>query len=212
MNSETILDALIENHPLLISCRDDIMISYTLLEECYSKGGKLLICGNGGSSSDADHIVGELMKSFEMPRPLKKSLAENLREVSPEKGEYIAGKLQAGLPAISLNAHTALFTAVSNDIDPDLVFAQQIIGYGNTGDVLMAISTSGNAKNVVNAAITAKAKGLKVIGMSGMTGGALKIYCDVTVCIPSTLTAEIQEYQLPVYHTLCRMLEVRFFK
>jgi len=212
MNSETILDALIENHPLLISCRDDIMISYTLLEECYSKGGKLLICGNGGSSSDADHIVGELMKSFEMPRPLKKSLAENLREISPEKGEYIAGKLQTGLPAISLNAHTALFTAISNDIDPDLVFAQQIIGYGNTGDVLMAISTSGNAKNVVNAAITAKAKGLKVIGMSGMTGGALKIYCDVTVCIPSTLTAEIQEYQLPVYHTLCRMLEVRFFK
>jgi D-sedoheptulose 7-phosphate isomerase len=208
---ETILDTLIENRPLLISCRDDILLSYKILEECYSKGGKLLICGNGGSSSDADHIVGELMKSFELPRPVDKTLAENLHKVSPEKGGYIAGKLQSGLPAISLNAHTALFTAISNDIDPDLVFAQQIAGFGNAGDVLMAISTSGNAKNVVNAAITAKAKGLKVIGMSGMTGGALKKYCDAVVCIPSILTAEIQEYQLPVYHTLCRMLEVKFF-
>jgi len=212
MNIESIPDALVANRPLLISCMDDIMMSYTLLEECYSKGGKLLICGNGGSSSDADHIVGELMKSFEMPRPVDKTLAKNLQKVSPEKGKYIAGKLQAALPAISLNAHTSLFTAISNDIDPDLVFAQQIIGYGKEGDVLMAISTSGNAGNVVNAAITAKAAGLKVIGMTGMTGGALKKHCDITVCIPSTLTAEIQEYQLPVYHVLCRMLELRFFK
>lgn len=211
MITEDIFFKLIEKRPLLSYCKKEMIDIFRLLVDVFLKNGKMLTCGNGGSSADADHIVGELMKSFEIPRPVDSELSEKLKMVSPEKGEYIASKLQQGLVAISLNAHTALITAISNDIDPDLIFAQQIAVYGNEGDVLLAFSTSGNARNVVDAAITAKAKGLKVIGFSGMTGGEMKKYCDITLCIPSSITAEIQEYHLSVYHCLCRMLELRFF-
>lgn len=205
------LNKLTEKRPLLASCRSDLFMAFTILSDVFQQGGKLLVCGNGGSSADADHIVGELMKSFEIPRPIDLDLSDKLKKSSPERGAYLAGKLQAGLPAVSLSAHTALYTAISNDIDPDLVFAQQIVVYGNPGDVLLALSTSGNARNVIDAVITAKAMEMKVIGLTGITGGKMKKYCDIAICIPSSITAEIQEYHLSVYHTLCRMLELRFF-
>lgn len=179
--------------------------------DCFNKGGKLLLCGNGGSCADADHIVGELMKSFEKKRPLPRDLKEGLQLASPEHGDYLAKKLQNGLPAISLCSHTSLISAISNDMDADLVYSQQLVGYGRENDVLFAISTSGNSPNVVYAAITAKAKGLKVIGLTGQHGGRLKQYCDTAICAPSSTTAEIQEYHLPIYHSICRIIEDRFF-
>ncbi len=156
-------------------------------------------------------MVGELMKSFEKKRPLPEDFIARLQQASPERGAYLAENLQNALPAISLCAHTSLFTAISNDMDADLVFSQQVAGYGKSGDVLFAISTSGNSRNVVDAAITAKAKGLKVIGLTGQHGGAMKQYCDTVICVPSTTTADIQEYHLPVYHAICRIIENRFF-
>jgi len=142
--------------------------------ECYRNGGKVLVCGNGGSASDADHIVGELMKSFEIHRPLETNLRKKLIELSTDRGQLLAEKLQQGLPAISLTAHNALMTAISNDISGDMIFAQQITGLGNKGDVLIGLSTSGNSQNVVDAFIVGKAKGLKTIGMTGENGGKLK--------------------------------------
>jgi D-sedoheptulose 7-phosphate isomerase len=211
MKSKEIINDLYHRYPALISCKPDIDKAILEVLNCYENKGKLLICGNGGSCSDADHIVGELMKSFEKKRPLEKVFEEGLKEVSAERGAYIAGKLQNALPAISLNAHSALYSAISNDIDGDLVFAQQIVGYGNPGDVLIAITTSGNSRNVVDAAITAKTKGLKVIGLTGKTGGKLKEFCDVCICVPSSSTPEVQEFHLPVYHTICKVVENEFF-
>lgn len=212
MKEEDILKEMIRRYPALESCKEDIQNAYLTVIDCYSNNGKLLLCGNGGSCSDADHIVGELMKSFEKKRPLNIELENKLISVSSERGTYIAGKLQNALPAISLNAHPALYSAIANDIDANLAFAQQILGYGIKGDVLIAISTSGESQNVIDAAITAKAMGLKVIGMTGQTGGKLKEYCDIIVRVPATYTAEVQEFHLPVYHTICRIVENRFFQ
>ncbi len=211
MNHKEIMNDLYSRYPALQSCKQDFEQAIQEVLNCYRNSGKLLICGNGGSCSDADHIVGELMKSFEKKRPLKKELDESLKKVSADRGTYIAGKLQNALPAISLNAHAALYSAISNDIDGDLVFAQQIVGYGNPGDVLIGITTSGNSRNVVDAAITAKARGMKVIGLTGKTGGKLKEFCDVCICVPSTSTPEVQEFHLPVYHTICKVVENEFF-
>jgi D-sedoheptulose 7-phosphate isomerase len=151
------------------------------------------------------------MKSFERKRPIDKNLEDRLKSVSGERGAYIADNLQNALPAISLNAHSALSSAISNDMDAHLVFAQQIAGYGQDHDVLIAISTSGNSQNIVDAAITARAKGMVVIGMTGQNGGSMKAYCDVCICVPSDSTPEIQEYHQPIYHVICRMVENRFF-
>jgi D-sedoheptulose 7-phosphate isomerase len=181
------------------------------IAECYRNGGKVLVCGNGGSASDAGHIVGELMKSFETHRPLAKNLQEKLEEFSPERGKLLAEKLQQGLPAISLTVHNALITAISNDIGGDMIFAQQVAGIGNKGDVLIGLSTSGNAQNVVDAFIVAKAKGLKTIGMTGETGGKLKEFCDVLINVPQIRTAFVQELHLPVYHALCMIVEKEMF-
>jgi D-sedoheptulose 7-phosphate isomerase len=134
-----------------------------------------------------------------------------LLSVTSERGAYLAEKLQAGLPAISLSSHTALITAVANDTDADLIYAQQVIGFGSSGDVLIGISTSGNARNVLDAAITARAKGMKVIGMTGETGGNLKSFCDILINVPEKRTLFVQELHLPVYHTLCLMVENHFF-
>ncbi|MDX2443218.1 MAG: SIS domain-containing protein [Bacteroidales bacterium] len=210
MGSE-IVDDLFERYPALKECKVDILEAIQEVSNCYLNKGKLLLCGNGGSCSDADHIVGELMKSFEKKRPLDSSLEKKLESVSEERGEYIGRKLQNALPAISLNAHSSLYSAIANDIDPNLVFAQQILGYGNSGDVLIALSTSGNSQNVIDAAITAKAKGLKVIGLTGQTGGKIKEFCDVIIRVPSTSTPEVQEFHLPVYHTICKYIEDKFF-
>lgn len=206
------LNQLFLRYSALESCRVDIEAACQAVIHSYKQDGKLLVCGNGGSAADADHIVGELMKSFEKKRPLDKKIQKTLTAEDPERGTYIAGKLQQGLPAISLNAQAALLSAVANDIDASLVYAQQVAGYGKTGDVLVAISTSGNSRNVLDAAITAKAMGLTVIGLTGQIGGKLKQYCDVTICVPATRTAEVQEYHLPVYHAICLVVEEEFFE
>ena len=179
--------------------------------KCYSTEGKLLVCGNGGSSSDSDHLVGELMKSYESKRPVNSTIAEKLTLASPERGRFLAQKLESGLPAISLASQTALTTAVSNDMDASLIFAQQVLGYGTARDILVAISTSGNSQNVVDACITAKAINMTVIGLTGKTGGKMNPFCDILINVPEKRTAYIQELHLPVIHTLCAIIENHFF-
>ena len=211
MKEEDILNEMTRRYPDLESCRKDIREACNAIIDCYLNNGMLLICGNGGSCSDADHIVGELMKSFEKKRPLDEKLEDGLKTVSGERGAFIADRLQNALPAISLNAHAALYSAISNDMDASLVFAQQIVGYGRKQDVLIAISTSGNSRNVIDAAITAKAKGLTVIGLTGQNGGGMNQYCDILISVPAKSTPEVQEFHLPVYHTICKIVENRFF-
>jgi D-sedoheptulose 7-phosphate isomerase len=174
------------------------------------RGGKLLICGNGGSASDSAHIAGELMKSFEQKRPLDEKLATRLSEKFGERGKYLAEKLQRGLPVISLAAHDSLITAVANDVDPVLIFAQQVIAYGDERDVLLAISTSGNSRNVIDAIIVAKALGLTVIGLTGESGGNMKSLCDFIIRVQETRTCYVQELHLPVYHAICMIIENYF--
>lgn len=205
------LEELVERYPVLDAVKDDVRKAYELLEACYEQGGKLLIAGNGGSCADAEHIVGELMKGFVKRREVSDSFAECLRNADEVRGAELAEKLQGGLPAIALTGHAGLSTAYLNDVDGDLIFAQQTYGYGRPGDVLIGISTSGNAKNVMYAMTVAKALGMKTIGLTGKDGGALKREADVSVVVPETETFKIQELHLPVYHALCLMLEERFF-
>lgn len=205
------LEELVERYPVLDAVKDDVQKAYELLEACYEQGGKLLIAGNGGSCADAEHIVGELMKGFVKRREVSDSFAECLRSADEVRGAELAKKLQGGLPAIALTGHAGLSTAYLNDVDGDLIFAQQTYGYGRPGDVLIGISTSGNAKNVMYAMTVAKALGMKTIGLTGKDGGALKREADVSVVVPETETFKIQELHLPVYHALCLMLEERFF-
>jgi len=211
MGKDTILDQLCERYPSLHQIRGFIEEAAASLITCFESGGKLLICGNGGSSADSLHIAGELMKSFEMKRPLSLIIKEKLAEVSPDRGTFIGHRLEAGLPAISLAANNPLITAISNDIDPDLIFAQQIIALGKPNDVLIAVSTSGNSWNVIDACITARAIGIKVAGITGKTGGRMKDHCDILVNVPEESTAMIQELHLPVLHALCRIVEDNFF-
>ncbi|HLP71940.1 MAG TPA: SIS domain-containing protein [Bacteroidales bacterium] len=210
MKAITVPADLIRRYPELSVVEVEIAKAAECLVRCFSNSGKLLICGNGGSSSDAGHIAGELMKGFEHRRPLGEALAGRLSAYG-ERGKYIASKLQQGFPVISLSAHTVLMTAVANDIDPDLVFAQQVGVYGNKGDVLLAISTSGNSKNIIDSIITASAKEMTVIGMTGETGGAMKAKCDILINVPGTRTSAVQELHLPVYHAICLMVENYFF-
>jgi len=211
MENKFILQELITRYPQLSSLEATIQEAANCLIACYEQGKKILTCGNGGSCSDSDHIVGELMKGFEDKRPVMESLKNQLMTISSDRGKYLSEKLQHALPAISLTAHSALITAVANDTDADLIFAQQVVGYGNSGDVLIGISSSGNSQNVIDALITAKAKGLHVIGLTGETGGKMKEYCDILINVPGKRTAYVQELHLPVYHTLCMMIETHFF-
>ena len=205
------LNHLIDRYPKLIVCRDDMMAAYELLETAYSNGRKLLVCGNGGSASDSEHIVGELMKEFKLKRKVYSDQAVALTEIDPDLGQVLADNLQGALPAISLTGHSSLQTAFMNDAVPELVFAQQVNGYGKPGDVFLGISTSGNSKNVLYAAVNAKAKGLKVIGLTGSRDNKLMKYADVCIRVPEMETYKIQELHLPVYHCLCLMLEDKFF-
>ena len=166
METNKIVKKLIERYSRLMPLEGRIEEAVKTIVATYNNGGKVLVCGNGGSSADSDHIVGELMKSFEMKRPVEKVVQEKLRKLFPERGEFLAESLQQGLPAISLSAHSALISAISNDIGSDVIFAQQVVGYGNPGDILLAFSTSGNAQNVIDALMVAKAKSLKTIGMT----------------------------------------------
>lgn len=205
------IDLLVERYPSLESVKNDIVAAYLLLEESYENGGELLVAGNGGSAADAEHIVGELMKGFKLPRKPEADFAKRLVEENQELGSVLAENLQGALPAIALDGHPALSTAYMNDCEPLLCFAQQVNGYGKSGDVFLGISTSGNSKNVLYAATTAHAKGMKVIGLTGAKDSRLKDMSDVCIKAPETETYMIQELHLPIYHCLCLMLEDKFF-
>jgi D-sedoheptulose 7-phosphate isomerase len=211
MNSKYILDELLNRYTHLRFLEESVLKVVEAIVKTFRSGGKVLVCGNGGSCSDADHIVSELMKSFEGHRPLEISLQKKLMELSPEHGKMLADKLQQGLPAVSLTVHSALITAIANDIGGELIFAQQVTGLGNQGDVLIGLSTSGNSQNVINAMIVAKAKGITTIGMTGETGGKMRDWCDILLNVPERRTAYVQELHLPVYHTICMMIETEIF-
>lgn len=205
------LNLLIERYPALATQSDAIEQAYFDIVECYQNGGKLLVAGNGGSAADAEHIVGELMKSFVLKRKLDQGFVDNLIDADAEMGKVLSENLQGALPAIALDGHFALSTAYMNDCEPLLCFAQQVNGYGKAGDVFVGISTSGNSRNVLYAATVAKAKGMKVIGLTGTKESKLSAIADVCIMAPSSETYMIQEYHLPIYHALCLMVESTFF-
>jgi D-sedoheptulose 7-phosphate isomerase len=198
------LQSLITRYPPLKSCAKDIAAADAVLEKTFRGGGKLLLCGNGGSAADADHIAGELLKGFGHARSLPVADRKGL-------GHELSGKLQGALPAIPLPQLTALMTAFANDCDPCYVYAQLTWGLGRAGDALLCITTSGNSANVLHAADAAKARGMKIIGLTGATGGKLLAKCDICIRAPETETFKIQEFHLPIYHCLCLMLEETFF-
>ncbi len=204
-NVEKIYNDLFERYQTLSCVKEEIEAVFEIIKETYIKKGKLLVCGNGGSASDSTHIVGELMKGFMLSRQLPES------EKARFQNKEIADGLQGALPAISLVGEAALMTAFCNDCNPDLVFAQQVYGLINENDTLLCLSTSGNSKNVVAAAETAVVKGGRVVSIVGEKGGKLFELSDATIKLPSQITPEIQEYTLPVYHTICAMLESEFF-
>ena len=205
------LDLLVERYPVLKPCREDILNAYYLLEDAYAHGNKLLVAGNGGSAADSEHIVGELMKGFVQQRKPDDSFRKRLQEEDEELGSVLADSLQGALPAIALDGHPALSTAYMNDCEPLLCFAQQVNGYGKNGDIFLGISTSGNSKNILYAAVTAHAKGMRVIGLTGQKDSKLSDRADICIQVPQIETYMIQELHLPVYHCLCLMLEERFF-
>ena len=203
------LSILFERYPALLSIQKSLEEACDLLENCFRNGGKLLLCGNGGSACDCEHIAGELMKSFVLAR----SLNEEARCALAAFGDdgTLADKLQNGLPCLVLNGLPGLSSAFANDADPAVTFAQQAWVYARPGDVLLGITTSGSSRNVVLAAQAAKARGAKVIGLTGEKLGKLAPLCDVLIKAPDTETYRIQELHLPIYHTLCLELEERFF-
>ncbi len=205
------VELLVSRYPELKCCEDSIVQAYLILEKSYEDSHKLLVAGNGGSAADAEHIVGELMKGFKLSRELNINMSQKLLKENKELGMVLADNLQEALPAIALDGHLALSTAYMNDCEPLLCFAQQINGYGSLGDVFLGISTSGNSKNILYAAVTARAKGMKVIGLTGATDNKLEKLSDVCIKVPQIETYMIQELHLPVYHCLCLMLEDRFF-
>ena len=207
-----ILKNLTARYPALENCARDVEKAVELTVNCYREGGKVLTCGNGGSASDAFHIVGELMKSFVLKRDIGEERKQAIREIcSEEDAAYLCRHLEGALPAIALVGEAALITAYSNDAAPDLAFAQQVLGYGRAGDVLIAISTSGNSKNVLYAAEVARALGMKTVALTGEGGGKLSSLADCTVAVPDRETYRIQEYHLPIYHALCLAVENEFF-
>ena len=205
------LKGLLNRYPCLASCRESIEAAAQALIACYTGGGKVLLCGNGGSSADCDHIVGELMKGFLLTRPLPDDQKAAMKAACPSLTEEVLNQLQGGLPAIALPSITALNTAFANDVDPTLLYAQAVLALGKPGDVLIGLSTSGNAANVAAAARVAKACGMQVIGLTGQKGGLLKELADIPLCVPETETFKVQELHLPVYHYLCAAVEAHFF-
>lgn len=207
------INTLINRYPELESCKDSINKAYKILLNTFKSGHKLLIAGNGGSCADAEHIVGELMKKFKKDRPISDELKNKLKEIDSEMGSKIASKLQAGLPCIALHNHQGINTAFINDIKDGglFIYAQQINVYGNSGDTFLGITTSGNSNNILYAAITAKAKGLNVIALTGNSGGKIKDIADTSIIVNNSETFIIQELHLPIYHCLCLMLEEELF-
>lgn len=207
---KTVLNELLERYPSLAEQKENIIAVYEILKDCYSRGNKLLVCGNGGSAADSEHIVGELMKKFKKQRKIQKSVYDELVAFGDD-GKRLADVLEGALPAISLTSHIALSTAFANDKEPSAVFAQQVYALGRRGDTLICISTSGNSENCYLAAITAKAKGIKVASLTGKNESKLSVVSDITIFAPETETFKVQEYHLPIYHALCAMLEEEFF-
>ena len=207
----THIELLMQRYPVLSVCRVDIEAACENLISCYEQEGKLLLCGNGGSCADSDHIAGELLKGFLKKRPLSAEQIASMQASCPTLSPHLLEKLQGGLPAIPLTAMAAMFTAFCNDVDPELVYAQQVLALGKPGDVLIGISTSGNAKNVAAAAKVAKGLGATVIGLTGRDGGVLKELADICICVPETETYKVQELHLPAYHCLCAAVEEHFF-
>jgi len=205
------LDELLARYPALTDCRQHIEAGYRILVDCFASGGTLLVCGNGGSAADADHIVGELMKGFLKQRPLPEDIRARLAAADAEIGVGIGARLQGALPAINLAAGASFSTAFGNDVSPELAYAQAVNGYGRKGGALLGLSTSGNAPNVLAAFCVARALGMKTVGMTGRGGGRMNGKCDVLIRVPADKTHEVQELHLPVYHCLCAMLEAHFF-
>ena len=206
------LNDLVKRYPQLDVCQKDIEKAYLLLEEAYDNGRKLLIAGNGGSAADSEHMAGELMKRFKTARPIEDSFAEKLKEIDAERGSRLAKNLERPLRAVPLTSHIAITTAYMNDADATGVFAQQMLGFADEGDVFLAISTSGNSENIISACVVAKAMGVKIIGLTGEKESLLDRYSDVCIKVPETETYKVQELHLPVYHCLCLMLESNYFR
>ncbi len=204
-------DELAQRRPDLTGCLADVRRAGEALAACFRQGGKLLVCGNGGSAADSEHIVGELMKGYRLLRPLPEETRRRLETDWPDQGKNLADHLQGALPAISLVSQTALMTAFINDVDPGMIFAQQVYGYGRPGDVLLGLSTSGNSANVLNALRVARTQGLHTIGMTGKEGGTMPAVCELTIRVPYERTSDIQEAHFPIYHALCAALEETFF-
>lgn len=211
MNEMRYLEELVTRYPVLEPVKGNILAAYEIMRDCYENGGKLMAAGNGGSCADSEHIVGELMKGFVKPRHVTAEFAQKLTAADPERGARLAEKLQVGLPAIALTGHTGLTTAFLNDVDGDMIFAQQLNGFGKPGDVFLGLSTSGGSKNVLYAMAVARARGIKTVVLTGRDGGEMGRRADAAIIVPETETYKIQELHLPVYHALCLMLEDHFF-
>lgn len=203
---------LVERYPALSVCKADIESAAKIIIGSYEAGGKLLVAGNGGSAADSDHITGELLKSFIKKRKPEKEFLESLSEIDQETGKYLEDKLQGSLPAIALSNNSALMTASLNDVDGNVMFAQQVMGLGKKGDVFLGITTSGNSKDIIYALVVAKTKGLKTIALTGKDGGKAKTIADISIIVPQEETFKIQELHLPIYHALCLTVEEHFWK
>lgn len=209
--AEACLSDLVNRYPLLAKQAGPIAGAAETLVECYRAGGKILVCGNGGSAADAEHMVGELMKGFRLPRPLPEDVVSRLRQAGLADWEHLAKKLQEGVPALSLVGHPPLATAILNDTDPYLVFAQQVYVLGRPGDVVVGFSTSGNSRNVVSALEVARVFGLRTIGLCGQRISQMDEVCDCVIHAPETETHKVQELHLPIYHSLCLAVEEEVF-
>lgn len=202
---------MIERYSVLNVCKKDIEVAAKAMIESFNNGGKLLVAGNGGSCADSDHITGELLKSFCKKRIPSADFINQIKAIDADTGTYLADKLQGSLPAIALTNNTALMTASLNDVDGNVMFAQQVNGYGTKGDIFLGISTSGNSKDIIYSTVVAKARGLKTIALTGKTGGRLKTLAEICIVVPQNETFMIQELHLPVYHALCLEIEEAFW-
>lgn len=207
----TYVNDLIQRYPIMKAIEEQIFESFNIMRDCFANDGKLLIAGNGGSAADSEHMAGELMKRFKIPRPVNSQFAQRLREIDFVRGSALAENLECSLMTIPLVDHVALTTACVNDVDGLSIFAQQLFGYGRAGDVFLGISTLGNSQNIIHAAVVAKALKIKVVGLTGADGGELASVADIVVKVPEKETYKIQELHLPIYHCWCMMLEQVFF-
>lgn len=205
------MEELLTRYPALKCCAEEIGKTAEILISGFKAGNKLMLCGNGGSCADCEHITGELMKGFLSRRPISPEKRAEMKKLNPDIGEDVLSKLQLAVPAIPLPSLTGLNSAFCNDVDPSLVYAQELMGLGTPGDMLLCISTSGNSANCVAAAEVGKALGLAVIALTGAKGGRLKEKADICICVPETETFKVQELHLPVYHYLCAEVEATIF-